>query len=54
MVVGVRHSFQFFRQKKPGFLQIIELWLNLGIRFCITRLVLPNYEEISPSKTIPN
>ena len=30
MVVGARQSFQFFR-KKPGFLEIIDLCLNLGI-----------------------
>ena len=47
MVVGARQSFQIFRQKKPGFLEIIDLCLNLGIRFCITWLV-PNYKEISP------
>ena len=47
MVVGARQSFQFFRQK-PGFLEIIEVCLNLGIRFCITCLVLLNYKKISP------
>ena len=47
MVVGARQSFQFFRQK-PGFLEIVEDYLNLGIRFCITWLVLPNYKKISP------
>ena len=47
MVVGARQSFQFFRQK-PGFLEIIKVCLNLGIGFCITWLVLPNYKKISP------
>ena len=42
MLVGAFQSFQFFRQKKPGFLEIIDLCLNLGIGFCITWLVLPN------------
>ena len=46
MVVGARQSFQFFRQK-PGFLEIIEVYLNLGIGFCITWLVLPTYKKIS-------
>ena len=32
MVVGARQRIQFFRQK-PGFLEIIEVCLNLGIRF---------------------
>ena len=35
MVVGARQSFQFFRQK-ASLLGIIEVCLNLGIRFCIT------------------
>ena len=47
MEVGVCQSFQFFR-KNPGFLETIDLCLNLGIGFCITWLVLPNYKEISP------
>ena len=47
MVVGAPQSFQFFRQK-PGFLEIIELCFNLGIGFCMTWLVLPNYKKISP------
>ena len=54
MVVGVRQSFQFFRQKNPGFLEIIDLCLNLGIGFRITWLILPNYKEISPWKQISN
>ena len=29
MVVGDRQCFQFFRQKKPGFLEIIDLSPNL-------------------------
>ena len=47
MVVGACQSFQFFRQK-PVFSEIIEVCLNLGIGFCITWLVLPNYKKISP------
>ena len=47
MVVGARQSFQFIRQKKPAFLEITDLCLNLGIGICITWLVLPNYKEIS-------
>ena len=43
MVVG---AFNFL-DKKPGFLEIIEVCLNLGIRFCITWLVLPNCKKIS-------
>ena len=38
MVVGARQSFQFL-DKKPGFLEIREVCLNLGIKFCITWLV---------------
>ena len=47
MVVGARKVFNF-SDKKPGFLEIIEICLNLGIGFCITWLVLPNYKNISP------
>ena len=47
MVARACQSFEFFRQK-PGFLEIIEVYLNLGIGFCITWLVLPNYKNISP------
>ena len=36
MVVGACQSFQFFRQKKTGFLEIKDLCLNLGIIFSIT------------------
>ena len=36
MVAGARQSFQFFQTKKPGFFEIIEICLNLSIRFCIT------------------
>ena len=35
VAVGARQIFQFFRQK-PGFLEIIEVCLNLGIEFNIT------------------
>ena len=48
MVVGARQRFQFFRQKKTVFLEIIGLCLNLGIAFCRTWLVLPSYNEIIP------
>ena len=44
MVVGARQSFQFFKQK-IGFLEIKEVCPNLGIGFCITWLVLPNYKK---------
>ena len=37
MVAG---ACQGFSDKKPGFLKIIDLCLNLGIGFCITWLVL--------------
>ena len=47
MVVGARQSFQFL-DKKPGFLEIREVCLNLGIGFCITWLVLPNSKNVSP------
>ena len=53
MVVGARQPFQFFRQK-PGFLEIMEVCLNLGIWFCITWFVLPNYKKISSQKPILN
>ena len=29
-------KFSIFQTKKPGFLEIIDLYLNLGIGFCIT------------------
>ena len=48
MTVGARQSFKFFRQKKTSFLEIIDLCFNLGIGFCITCIVLPNFEEINP------
>ena len=35
MVVGARQNFQFL-DKKPGFFEIIDLYLNLGNGFCIT------------------
>ena len=41
MVAGAGQSFHF-SAKKPGFLEIIDVYFNLGIRFCITWLVLPN------------
>ena len=41
MVVGARQSFKFF-SKKPGFLEIIEICLNLGIGFC--NLILQLWE----------
>ena len=54
MVIGAHQSFQFLRQKKPDFFEIIDLCLNLGIRFCVTWLVLSNYKEISSWKPISN
>ena len=45
MVVGARQIFFSFSDKKPGFLEIIEVCLNVGIGFCITWLVLPNYKK---------
>ena len=47
VVVGDCQSFQFFKQK-AWFLEIIDICLNLNVRFCITWLVLPNYKKISP------
>ena len=47
MVVGARQSFQFFRQK-ASLLGVIEVCFNLGIRFCITWLALPNYKKNCP------
>ena len=47
MVVGARQSFQFFRQITWFLGNNIELCLNLGIGFCITSLVLPNYKKIT-------
>ena len=47
MVLGACQSFQFFSDKKSGFLEIMEVWFNSDIRFCTTWLVLPNYENIS-------
>ena len=47
MVVGVSQIFNF-SDKKPGFLEIIDFYLNLGIKYCITWLVLPNHKNISP------
>ena len=45
MVVEARQSFQFFRQK-PSFLEIVEVYINLGIGFDITWLVLTNYKKL--------
>ena len=45
MDVGARQNFPY---KKPGFSEIIGVYLNLGIGFCIIWLVLPNYQKISP------
>ena len=42
MVVGARQSIQFLGQK-TWFVEIIEVCINLGIGFCITGLLLPNY-----------
>ena len=47
MVVGACQIFNF-SDKIPDFWEIIEVCLNLGIRFCITLLVLLNYKKISP------
>ena len=43
-----------FADKKPGFLEMIDLCLNLDVGFCITWLVLPNCKEISRQKPISN
>ena len=40
-------KFFSFSDKKPGFLEIIEVCHNLGIRFCLSWLVLLNYKKIS-------
>ena len=40
-------KFSTFQTKKPGLLEIRDLWLNLVIGFCIIWLVLPNYNKIS-------
>ena len=47
MVVGAHQSFQFFRQKT---FEIIDICLNLGIRFCITWLVLPDQKKLVSKK----
>ena len=44
MVVGACQRYNF-SDKKPGFLEIIDLCLNVGIGFCTTWLVLPNREK---------
>ena len=41
-------KFSIFQAKKPGFLEIIDPCPTVGIGFCITWLVLPNYKEINP------
>ena len=43
-----------FSDKKPGFLEIIEVCLNLGVGFYITWLVLPNYKKTTAQKPILN
>ena len=43
MVVGAHQSFQFFRRKT---FEIIDICLNLGIRFCITWLVLTDLKKL--------
>ena len=47
MVVGACKVFNF-SGKKPGFLEILEVCLNLDTGFCIARLVLPNYKKNIP------
>ena len=37
-----------FSDKKTWFLEIIDIYFNLGKGFCTAWLVLPNYEEMSP------
>ena len=54
MVVRACQSFQFFGRREPGFLEIIDLCLNLGIGFCITWLVLLNCKDVILSKPISN
>ena len=48
MVLGASSKFSFFKKKDPGFSKIIEVCLNLGIGFCLTWLVLPNYKKLIP------
>ena len=38
-------KFSNFSDKKPSFLEIIEIYLNLGIGFCITWLELRIYKK---------
>ena len=47
MVVGARQSFHF-SGKKPGFLEIIGFYLDLGIGFFMAWLGLPGYKNIGP------
>ena len=44
MVVGTHQSFQFSRQI-PWFLGNNRALPNLGIRFCVTLLVLSNFKK---------
>ena len=49
MVVGAHQTFQFFRQKN-WFLNNNRALSKFLYGFCITSLVLSNYNKISPSK----
>ena len=51
MAVGDRQNLNF-SEKQPGFSEIIQICLNLGLEFWIARLVLPNYKKITPKKPI--
>ena len=44
MVDIARQIFQLFRQKSP----VSQVNLNLGMGFCISGLVLPNYKKNRP------
>ena len=46
LVAGARQSSNF-SGKYPGFSEVIEVCLNLGIEFCITWLVLSSYKIVS-------
>ena len=39
-------NIEFYDSWSSGFLEIIEVWLNLGIGFCITFFVPPNYKKL--------
>ena len=41
-----------FSHKLPGFSEIIELGLNLGIKFFVTCLVLSKYTKVTPKKPV--